>query len=1260
MALEAGSRLGPYEIVELLGSGGMGEISRARDPRLEREVAIKVLPEETADAKRSSGASTPTDETPVTRTGSAHRHLRARRALIILCLSVGSSPSLLAQRSDRAIVGGVVTDAQGAALPGATVTVRNEATGVQSVTATNNAGAYTSAPLVLGPYSIAVSLRGFKKTMVTGIELRAGDVLRHDLVLQIGEMTESVEVTGGEPLDVTRPDVSHSVDQKYYHDLPIVTAADVRLAEAVLQMQPGYLPMSPSGDPSSRGSQFASRINGGQSRATENFFDGAAFGYASGHQGSTESAPPVEAIEEVRVVSTTYSAQYGHTSGGFIEYTSKSGANRLRGSAYGYLASDALNAKGFFAAPKAPLDNKTWGFTVGGPVKKNKTFFFVNADWTRYRSGTLEGFGNTTPIDAFRAGDFSALLTGRQVGVDALGRPIFEGQIFNPATTRLVNGVPVRDAYPGNVIRASDPLLSRVASQYAGLMVHPDRPGLSNNVAGNPAGQTWALDARNLLLRLDHTFSPRFKATFSGYYNDRPAIRNCGGAQGCTVPNDALSDSAANTEYIGQGFAQHIYTVHAQTQGDWTISNNLMSHSVVAWDRWYMGGGSLSAGASWPERLWGSQQASGLLAGDAGPPLVLFTGNIPYNPLGNSWPGFGYEKNDRWQFSTDLAWVRGRSTIKIGFEYRHHRFPHRGWGVDGAAGHFDFNRLETGGYDAAGNNLSQTGDPYASFLLGQVHNAFQSFYAQPTWYESYLSPWAHAELKVNTKLTLTAGLRLDYQTARTEQNDEYSTFDPNTPNPGAGNVPGAVIFAGSGPGRAGTRTFEDPKWDAWGPRVGFSYRAGDKTTVRGGYGIYYAGVAFSQFTGDPNIGFSSNPFAPNLANGLYPAFLLDAGFPTSIIQQPPFIDPTIANGGSVIGVAPDGETLPRFQNWSLTLQRRLTRNTMLDVSYIGNHGSRLNHNAQRAGLDYNMNDPRVLSLGAALLNSGIDSPAAQAAGILPPYPGFSGSVAQALRKYSQYQSIEWRGLPLGRSQYHAIEVVLEQQLSKGLQYRVGYTYSRLKNNGAESGQGDEAINGGVQDPIHWDTADYGLSLDDTPHVFLVGFTWDIAPGRSRSWTGARKALLGGWNISGILRYESGRPLHIIMANDMAGLLFNTEKRPNRVGGDGGAASGSFDPNGESYLDRGAWQDPGPLAFGNAARADGTVRGFRVYNEDITVAKTFSLTADLKMRFEALFGNIFNRTTFCPPDTNFSSPGFGTVNTQCNQARSIQFGLRFDY
>src|SRR5262249_52243377 len=256
-------------------------------------------------------------------------------------------------------------------------------------------------------------------------------------------------------------------------------------------------------------------------------------------------------------------------------------------------------------------------------------------------------------------------------------------------------------------------------------------------------------------------------------------------------------------------------------------------------------------------------------------------------------------------FSTDLAWVKGKGTFKVGFEYRHHKYPHKGWAQGGTAGEFNFNRLETGGYDAAGNNLGQTGGPFASFILGQVPRSRPDHHAQPTWFEDYLSPWINAEIKVNSKLTVNAGLRLDYQTARTEENDQYSTFDANTPNPGAGGRPGAVIFAGSGPGRSGSSTFEHPSWDAWGPRIGFPYRANDQTVVVGGFGLSYAGLPFSQSEGDPTLGFASNALAPNTTNGLPPAFALDSGFPQQIIKFPPFIDPTIANGGNPLAVDPN-------------------------------------------------------------------------------------------------------------------------------------------------------------------------------------------------------------------------------------------------------------------------------------------------------------------------------------------------------------------
>jgi hypothetical protein len=1188
-----------------------------------------------------------------------------RIAGAVLCLALCSSSPVLAQRADRAIISGVVTDGQGSAVPGATVTVHNEATSVDTVLVTNGAGAYTSPPLVLGRYSVTVDLTGFKKAVSSGILLEGGDQLRQDMVLQVGGLNETVEVKSDAGLNVTQPDVSHTVNEKYYRDLPIVTAGDVRLAESVLQMQPGYLPMKPNGDPMFRGSQFNSRINGGQRMATENFFDGAAFGYASGHQQSQESTPPVDSVQEVKVITTSYSAQYGHTSGGFIEYTAKSGTNAFHGSGYGYFADDKFNSKGFFAVGKTPLSNNDYGATLGGPVVipklyngRGKTFFFGNFDYTRLRSGVLPGFGNTTPTDAFKTGNFGEILTGNQIGTDALGRAIFAGQIFNPATTRLVNGVPVRDPYPGNLIPGNDALRSQVAAKIAALMVHPDRAGTAFNVAGNPAGdQTWVLNARNMLGRLDHSFTPNFKMSHSFYWNRRPSIRNCGETGGCTTQFDGETEPAKNNTYYGQGFYQRISTLHAHQQFDWVIKNNLLNHTTVAWDRWFMGGNSLSAGVGWPQLLWGANQG-GLLDNNAGPPMINFAGNIPYTNIGQNWQQFGYEKNDRWQFSNDLTWVKGKHTAKVGFEYRQHKFPSKGWSTS-TGGNFDFNRLGTGGYDSAGNNLSQTGDPFASFLLGQVQQAGQIIPVYPTFNEAYTAAWINDELKVSDRLTLTLGLRFDYQFARTESQDQYSTFDPNTPNPGAGNIPGALIFAGSGPGRTGTRKFESPDKDAWGPRAGFAYRLGDKNAIRGGYGIYYSGVSFSQFVGQPTLGFQANLLAPNLSNGVSPAFYLDDGFPADRVVHPPFIDPTFANGTAPIAVTPNGLTLPRFQNWSVTYQRQLTSNMMLDMSYIGNHGSRLNHHFQTLGVDSNMNDPSVLALGATVLQADINSPTAQAAGITPPYAGFKGNVAQALRKYPQYQSIQWRGVPTGESQYHALEFVLERRFSRGLQARVAYTFSKLHNNGAETAQGDDGANGAVQNPA--DLLEWSLSADDTPHVFLTGFTWEV-PGSGKWSSGVAKALLGGWNVSGVLRYESGRPFNITMSNDLGGFLFNGQKRPSRVSGVNAVAtrSGGLDPNVDRYFDPAAWTDPGPLQFGNAVRRDGSVRGFPTYSEDLNIFKVFPMADQRKMRVEASIGNVFNRTLFCDPNTNWSAASFGSINTQCNQPRSVQFALRFDF
>jgi hypothetical protein len=1218
------------------------------------------------------------------------------------CLSV----PLAAQRADRGAITGIVTDPSGSAVAGATVKVLSEGTGEETILVTNGSGAYTTPPLTLGTYSVSVDHPGFKKSVSSGILLQGAETVRRDIILAVGSVTESVEVKAEAELNVTTPDVSHVVDNKYYQDLPIITASDVRLAESLLQIQPGYLPMRPNGDPMFRGSQFNSRINGGQSMATENFFDGAAFGYAVGHQQSHESAPPADSIQEMKVITTSYSAQYGHTSGGFIEYVSKSGTNNLHGTAYEFLANEALNARGFFDADcvngtctprkKSPLKNNAFGFTLGGPVDiphvydgHSKTFFFTNFDWTRMRQGVLPGFGNTTPIDAFKAGDFSSLLdTNTVVGTDALGRPIYKGEIFDPATTST-SGTPVRNGFgfdpvtgfpiagQANIIPASR--FSAVASRISALMNHPDRAGTAFNVAGNPAGdQTWVLNARVIEFRVDHQFTPNFRMSESFYWGHRPALRRCNQSGRCTaeVLNNAQTAPEKNTSYYGNGFYQRIATHHAHTQFDWIIRSNLLNHTTIAYDRWFMGGNHMSAGAMWPQRLWAGTAASGVLSGgglvtpDAGPPEIRFFGNIPYNELGDyGWPRFGFLTNNRWQFSDDLSWVKSKHTLKVGIEYRHHQFPFKGWAAGAVGGQLDFNNLETAGYDSKGSNLSgQTGESFASFLLGQVHFSTQTIPAYPAFYEAYLAPWINDEFKATSRLTLTAGLRFDYQFPRTEMHDQYSTFDPNTPNPGAGGLPGAMIFAGSGTGRAGTRTFEQPGHDAWGPRLGFAYRLGDKTAIRGGYGIYYSGISFDQFIGQPTQGFQSNPAVVSPNNGTTPAFFLDAGFPqtspilckqnpgNACITRPPFIDPAFANNTDVIAVAKNGLKLPRYQNWSLTVERELNANMRLDVSYIANRGTRLTSDWQKMGIGANMNNPSILTTYTAAQ--------LQAPPTTLPFPNFSGDLAQALRRYPQYHNVLWRDVPLGSSMYNALEVVLEQRVSHGLQFRLGYTYSRLNNDGSETGQGGDGANGNVQNPACPHTCEWGLSRDDTPHVFLVGYSYEL-PGAKR-WKGATGALLGGWNLSGVLRYESGRPLNIFVTNTLGGLLFNGQLRPDRVKGASAVVSRSgFNPIVEPYLKASAWTAPsvnalGNSNFGNAPRRDGSVRGWPNYSEDLSVFKDFTLREQLKMRFTVEGGNIFNRTNFCDPDQNLNDGSFGTINTQCNQPRSFQLGLKFSY
>ncbi len=1227
---------------------------------------------------------------------------RLLSALIVLLLALVafSGQNLYAQFADRAVITGVVTDASGAAVPDAQVTITDEGTGVKTVVGTNSAGNYSTPPLTLGTYRVEIEKAGFKVYKRTGIALTGGETAREDVKLDIGAVSQTISVEAStETVNTENATVSHTVGAEYYKELPAVMGADIRLAESLLQLQPGYVPMQPNGDAIFRGSQFQSRMNGGQILATENWFDGAAFGYAEGHQQTQESSIPYPSVREMTVVQNTFSAEYGHTSGGFITYATKSGTSKFHGNIYDFYTNNKFDASNWFVGPQLkaqgltdtlPLGQNNWGFAVGGPIPKVKrTFWFFNLDGLDYHSTVNTGFVNTLPTMAQRQGDFSAFLgaalkdsSGNPI-LDVLNRPMFKGEVFNPATTRLVGTTPVRDGYgfdpatgqpiagQANIIPANDPLRSSLAAA-----VIPDIPALDQNTLflngfGGNSDDNDKINVRTWLFRFDHNFNDKFSINNTYYENMRPRIAHCGGPGGCNTVNNGETASAKNDTYIGQGFYQRVTNHFEHLQMNWIIKPNLFNHTTLAYDRWQMLGHQLSGGVGWNQKL-GLGLPNETIFNNAGFPQLNFNGAVGYTHYGTPWASQGADINNRYQFLDDVSWVVGKHTIKAGFEFRYMTFPQTGWAIN-TGGNFNFNDGATAGYTSAGSLLNggPTGNEFASFILGQVSSANFSAPFRYTPINKYFAPWVNDDIKLTHNLNISLGLRFDWQSGLHEEHGRFSTFDPTAPNPVG--VPGATVFNAS-------QATGQSTWSV-GPRIGFAYSPNSKTVIRGGYGMYYAGVAADSWDPYPVDGYQTNPVAPNTSNDEFPAFYFNGtgacpatrtqltgvnipcGWPAGSITLPPQLNAGVENGGNPVGVTPKNYLPPRYQNWSVSFQRQLTQNMGIDIAYVGSHGSRLFDGRSSAGVGDNMNSASVLGLGANVLNTQFVNGVCQGTcgGVSAPYPSFTGDVAQALRPWPQYQIINWRFFSYGSSHYNALQVAFDRRMAQGLLLKVSYTFSRLINNGAEQG----LASGGppVQDPNNMSNLT-SVSQDDVPHILSVGWVYKLPFGKGKpilgSASGFTDKFVGGWQLSGIQSYSSGRPLSITMPlGSLGGFLFTNARFPNKVGN---GLSGHFsNPRTDSYLNPAGWADPGTAAngsplFGNALRFDSSVRGFKYFNEDISLIKDTYFGEEKYVRFHADAGNIFNRVFYCPVGQQFEGGGFGTTGSQCNIPRRLQLAL----
>jgi hypothetical protein len=729
--------------------------------------------------------------------------------------------------------------------------------------------------------------------------------------------------------------------------------------------------------------------------------------------------------------------------------------------------------------------------------------------------------------------------------------------------------------------------------------------------------------------------------------------------------NNGQTDSQANDTYLGQGFYQLVTNHFAHLQISTVIKPNLFNHATLSYDRWLMQGHQLSSGVGWNEKL-GLGLPNLPEFNKAGFPSLNFIGGpVGYTSYGTNWYADGGDINNRYQFYDDLTWIVGKHTLKFGVQTEYHTYPQIGWAVN-TGGQFNFASGLVSGYNKAGTNLSSTtGDAFAAMLLGQVDYAsvtVPTFYMPKFW---YASPWVNDSYKVTPHLTLELGLRLDWNSGLSEQYGRFSTFSPTaTQTIGGATVPGAMVFGSQAYGNGST---------GLAPRFGFAYQLGENSVIRGGFAEYYGATISGSWAGNPYPvnGYSTSPTVFNTNGDEYPTFQFANGFPGSAVTYPPNTSPAVENGASPVGVLPDSYEMPRWLNYTVSFQHQWHGNMDLTVAYVGNHGTRLPINAENLGPEANQNAGSVLQKYGALLTNGsfangVPNAALVTAGITtPPYPTFTGDLAQALRPWPQYQNIAWREGHTGASHYNALQVQLNKHWRNNL-LTASYTWSRLMNNAAESGEAQSGIASGNDVPLQnpSDMHDmWGPSADDVPNTVAISEVFTLPYGHGQRFGANSSAvvnkLLGNWNISGILTYESGRPQTMTANNILGGLLFaGGVQFPNTVSGQAPVNSGSFtNPFSQVYYNSSAFSDPGTYAFGDAPRSTSSIRGFHFYNEDVSIYKDTYFGESRYVRVQASAGNLFNRVDFCSPNSDIDAVGlFGKTFTQCNVPRRIQVSL----
>ncbi len=1185
-------------------------------------------------------------------------------------------PLLVWGQSDRGAITGTVTDASGAVVPGVLATATNVATQVSYTATSNDLGLYSILNVPIGQYSVVFTKQGFKTYTRDGLTIAVAQVLRLDARMEVGALTEAVTVTAeAEMLETASTQVGATMGSQVVTDLPLDIRGGRSLENFAYATIPGV-----------EGNNWTSYIGGSMAFTKEVLIDGtSAVVQIGGHIG--ESSPSMEAIQEFKVETSGVRAEDGRTGGGVFKFTLKSGTNDFHGSAFGFLHNEILNANTWqnnFAGQKRATDRQfVYGFSAGGPIVKNKTFAFGAFEKYTQERMVLGGFDKTVPIPAFLDGDFSALLnTNNVLGMDPLGRPVYQGMIYDPGSQRNVTAGQVdpmtglvatrdglvRDAFgfdpvtgapvPGQANVIPSNRISTVSKNITEVFRQgylPMRPGLINNSAITRQNDPW-FHQTQLTFKGDHNFSETNRLSGHMVWTERPRILVDQG--GIWDPRDP--DKAGGP--LANSRKQEVTSRRAALNHTYSFSPTVLNVFSFTYGRYRNPSFSVAAKDNWPAKIGLGETGAGNF------PVIQFgraINGVATERIGQHWSDY-YVSN---VFITNetLTWIRGRHTWRFGADVR---FMQLSSHQSTPTLEFTFDPDQTGAPKEAWRD--KVGFGFASFLLGAVKNA-----GQQTPWDLYgrrkaFSLFAQDDIKINPKLTLTMDVRWDVTLPYHERYGRWANFDKTAISNTFG-VPGTLVFA-----KDGSDSFETERdWKEFAPHIGLAYKFTDRLVFRAGYGVFFSPIGLNYWFGVP-YGFAPGYRGTNRVNptaDLSPAFNWDGGYPGQFV--PGTKDPDYTQWG-MVNVNPKSLFAGYSHQWNAGVQVELANDLRLDVTYMQNEGRRL----QSGDFERNQPDPQALS---RLLNSWHewdavwDEGSAAAAGVPYPYPGFGSYAFAAILPYPQiWQNWVWGGpllhvgSPYGRSDYKGLQVGLTKRSARGVTANVSYTLATSHSNVQNYLGGFQEIwwSGPLQDLLHLDEEAKAPLFYDQRHVAKGIVSWDLPFGKGRSVLAdagrVANAVVGGWTLSASFRYNSGWPIAVNSSAWYPGWEASVYavRNPNgdysrRFNG------GSFDfanpaSSSNRYFDPGNFSNPPYGELGTVPMFRSDFRDFGWSEEQVALLKNFRIAERFRLQFRVEFYNFFNRHHFATPNTNINAPEFGNVINLTGTPREGQFGARFEW